>query len=188
MENSQEYTQTQHNHPQGTPVQNGAAQVVTGQGMTGQGMTGQGMTEQGMTGQGISTGPSAPAQGMSMSEFGQHVLILGWLYIVGYSLFLLVGVFVFILLSGIGVASRDATAVMVLSTVGTFVAAILTLLALPGMIAGVGLLRRRNWGRILAVVVGILGLSNVPIGTLMGIYALIMLTKPEATEYFASPQ
>lgn len=125
-----------------------------------------------------------PQPSMTISEFGQHVQILGWLYIVGYGLFLMIGLFVFMLLSGIGVSSGDATAALVLSTVGTFVAAVLIVLAVPGVAAGIGLLRRRNWARILAVVVGILGLTNVPIGTLMGIYALVMLTKTEATEYF----
>jgi hypothetical protein len=124
---------------------------------------------------------------MTQQQFSQHVQILGWLNIVGHGVFLLIGVFVFMLLSSIGVISRDPTAAMVLSMVGTFVAVVLSVLAVPGIVAGVGLLGRRNWGRILAIVIGVLSLPNVPIGTLMGAYALIILTKPEATEYFVRP-
>jgi hypothetical protein len=39
----------------------------------------------------------------------------------------------------------------------------------------------------LAIVVGILSLVNFPVGTLIGLYTLWVLTQPAATEYFAAP-
>jgi hypothetical protein len=115
-----------------------------------------------------------------------HVTILGWLYIVGNAIFLLMGAFIFMLLAGIGVASGDSQAMAILSIVGTVVGVLLALLAIPGLVAGYGLLARKAWGRVLAIVVGILGLINFPIGTAIGIYAILVLLQEGATDYFMS--
>lgn len=116
-----------------------------------------------------------------------HVTILGWLYIVGNAIFLLIGAFVFMLLAGIGVASGDSQAMAILSVVGTVVGALLAVIAIPGLVAGYGLLARKAWGRVLAIVVGILGLINFPVGTAIGIYAVLVLLQEGATDYFMSP-
>ena len=114
-----------------------------------------------------------------------HVPVVGWLLIVGHAIFLLVGVFVFLLLTGIGIASGDREATAILGIVGTAVGLLLIALSIPGLIAGAGLLARKSWARILAIVVGILGLINVPIGTAIGVYALFVLMQDAAAEYFA---
>jgi hypothetical protein len=113
-----------------------------------------------------------------------HVTILGWLYIVGNAIFLLMGAFIFMLLAGIGVASGDSQAMAILSIVGTVVGVLLAVLAIPGLVAGYGLLARKAWGRVLAIVVGILGLINFPVGTAIGIYAILVLLQEGATDYF----
>jgi hypothetical protein len=118
----------------------------------------------------------------------QHVPILGWLMLAGNAIFLVVGGFVFVLLTGIGAVSGEAEAMGILTVVGASVALLLTVLALPGMIAGYGLLKRRPWGRILATVVAILGLINFPIGTAIGIYVIWVLFQQAATDYFAPMQ
>jgi hypothetical protein len=115
-----------------------------------------------------------------------HVTILGWLFVVGNGLFLVMGAFVFLLLAGIGVVSGDSQAMAILGVVGTAVGLLLAVLGVPGIIAGYGLLIRKTWGRILAIVVGVLGLINVPIGTAIGLYALFVLLQEAATDYFAS--
>ena len=75
----------------------------------------------------------------------------------------------------------------VLTLVGTTVGLLMAALGLPGVIAGYGLLTRKPWARILAIVVGILNLVNVPVGTAIGLYTLWVLTQPAATEYFTAP-
>lgn len=121
---------------------------------------------------------------MGERELQQHIVILGWLYIVGHALLLVVGAFVFFLLTGIGVATGEAEAAGVLGVVGTSVGLLLTALGLPGVLAGYGLLRHRPWARVLAIVVGVLGLVNIPVGTAIGIYALLVLTQEAAQPYF----
>ena len=55
---------------------------------------------------------------------------------------------------------------------------------MPGLLAGYGLLKRASWGRVLAIVVGVLGLFNFPVGTVIGIYSLWVLLQNAATDYF----
>jgi hypothetical protein len=117
-------------------------------------------------------------------QIGQHVLILGWLHIIGSAIFFAIAAFLFVLLTGIGAVSGDAEAVTVLSIVATAIGTFLCLLALPGILAGIGLLMRKNWGRILAIVVGILNLINFPIGTVIGAYTLWVLLQNAAIPYF----
>jgi ABC-type spermidine/putrescine transport system permease subunit II len=53
--------------------------------------------------------------------------------------------------------------------------------AVVGLIAGVGLLQRAPWARILALVLAFLSLINPPFGTALGIYTLWVLL-PSASE------
>ena len=123
---------------------------------------------------------------LSEGQMRQHVTIVGWLHIVGNALLLLLGCFVFAFLLSIGVISDDTVALPVLGITGAVLGALLVVLAIPGILAGYGLLRRRGWGRILAMVIGFLGLANFPIGTAIGIYTFWVLLQEAATEYFAS--
>lgn len=124
---------------------------------------------------------------MNRKQIEQHIPVLGMLHLVGGAFSVLMGAFVFLLLTGIGniVAIEDPMAPRILTLVGLSVGTLLVILGLPGMAAGYGLLKRRSWARGLAVAVGVLNLVNVPLGTLIGIYTLVVLMQDEATEYFA---
>ena len=121
---------------------------------------------------------------LTQQEVALHVTILGWVHIATSLFFLLVGAFLFFFLPSVGLVSRDADAIAILSLVGTFVGSFIALLGLPGILAGIGLLLRRTWGRYLAIVVGLLGLINFPIGTLIGAYTLYVLMQSSANDYF----
>jgi hypothetical protein len=123
---------------------------------------------------------------LNEQQLQQHVNVLGWLHVVGNAIMLLLGCFVFALLWGIGLITGEPEATRILGIVGTTVGALLVVLGIPGIVAGYGLLRRRTWGRILAMVVGFLGLVNFPLGTAIGIYTFWVLLQEAATEYFAS--
>ena len=110
--------------------------------------------------------------------------VLGWLYILGNAIFLVLGITGFIFLTGLGVVSGDFEAVKVLGFIGGVGAAFFTALALPGLVAGVGLLAGKSWARVLALVVGFLGLANFPLGTAIGVYAFWVLLQQDAGEYF----
>jgi hypothetical protein len=122
---------------------------------------------------------------MNQRDLQQHVTILGWLYVVGHAIFLALGAFVFLLLIGLAPVTGEPEPMWILPLVGTTVGLLMAALGLPGVLAGYGLLTRKSWARILALIVGILGLVNVPVGTAIGLYTLWVLTKPVATDYFA---
>jgi hypothetical protein len=122
------------------------------------------------------------------NDMPQHVTIVAWLYLIGHAFFIVIGGFVFVLLTSIGFVIRDPEALPILSIVGTWTALFLTVLALPGLIAGVGLLKRQMWGRVLAIIVAFFGLINFPIGTAISLYALFVLLQNTAAEYFVPQQ
>jgi hypothetical protein len=58
--------------------------------------------------------------------------------------------------------------------------------AAAGFFAGWGLLKREEWARVVALVVGFIALLNVPIGTALGIYTLwVLLPTRSDDEYKA---
>jgi len=67
--------------------------------------------------------------------------------------------------------------------------AILVLLCYIGIAVagGIGLLTRKDWGRILSIVQAALSLLWIPIGTVIGILILIYLTGSEVRAYFGTP-
>jgi hypothetical protein len=67
---------------------------------------------------------------------------------------------------------------------GLYLGAILVgVIAAAQLIAAWGLLERRPWGRILALIVGILALIHIPFGTALGIYTLWVLLPASPQEY-----
>ncbi len=50
--------------------------------------------------------------------------------------------------------------------------------------AGIGLIKGREWGRVLSIVHSTLGLISFPAGTAIGIIIIVYLTKAEVKEYF----
>jgi hypothetical protein len=125
---------------------------------------------------------------LSERELQLHVTILGWLYIVGNAFFLLVALVSFGLLPSLGVVSRDPDAMIFFGVLGTAVGVVMVALGLPGLVAGYGLLRRKSWARFLALVLGILNLVNIPVGTAIGVYTMLVLLQESADQYFAPHQ
>jgi hypothetical protein len=110
----------------------------------------------------------------------QHIKILGWLYIASGALGIAVGVIIFLVMGIAGAASGEAGGALVAGGIGIFVALLIAVMCLPSIIAGWGLLKRKRWSRMLGIVLGAISLLSVPVGTLLGIYAIWALTKPES--------
>ena len=110
----------------------------------------------------------------------QHIKILGWLYLAFGVLGVIVAAFVFLVMGIAGAASGEADAALAAGGIGFFVAVLIAVLSLPNLIAGWGLLKRKSWSRMLAIVLGALSLLSIPVGTIIGIYTIWALTKPES--------
>ena len=66
------------------------------------------------------------------------------------------------------------------------VALIVVLLVYFGLsvAAGVGLLKVKRWGRILAIIQAALSLLQIPLGTIIGALILVYMFRPQTKEYF----
>jgi hypothetical protein len=139
---------------------------------------------------------------LNEQELQTHVPIVGWLLIARSVLEMIGGLIAFaLIMSGswfmteLGPAVNDPEATRILSMSNTLIALTATLigvlvfgLAIPGLVAGISLLARKSWARVLGVVVSAFGLVSFPIGTLVGIYAIFVLLQDAAVRYFATPK
>ncbi len=61
---------------------------------------------------------------------------------------------------------------------------VIVVLSLPGIVAGIGLFKRKEWARILALVLSVIKILNVPIGTFVGVYSIWVLVHEETQLIF----
>jgi hypothetical protein len=121
-----------------------------------------------------------------------HVKVLGVLFIAVSAFGVLAALVLMVALGGaaglVGAAAdpeEAALALPIIGLTGTALIGMLLVLSLPGLITGFGLLAFRPWARILGIVLAILQLVNVPIGTILGIYALWVLLNKDTERLFA---
>ena len=113
-----------------------------------------------------------------------HVKAVGVLSIGLSVLGILIGIFVFVLLAGVGFMVHDEEAAPILAIVGFAVGVFLLILSIPGIIGGIGLLKRKEWARILVLITSAFHLLNVPIGTIIGAYSIWVLVQQDTIRIF----
>jgi hypothetical protein len=113
-----------------------------------------------------------------------QIRVLGWCFIIYGLFFVAIGVLIFMIVFGAGIISGDRIAMYVTGTIGTLIASALIIFWIPNIIAGIGLISFRSWGRVLALVVGALHILAFPIGTAVGIFAFFVLMQPDAEALF----
>jgi len=119
----------------------------------------------------------------------KHVDIISILWIVSGSLGILLAIFIFWLLWGITfIPNIGYEASYILRLIATWVSIFLAVFSAPEIIGGIGLLRRKEWGRILVLVVSFFNLINFPLGTALGVYSFIILLKEETVRLFTLSQ
>jgi hypothetical protein len=121
---------------------------------------------------------------LTKKDMEVHVAIIGWLQIVNSLLSIVAGAFVVALLLGVGVAVEDDVALRIMAVTGFAVGGLLLILSLPGLVAGIGLLRRASWARIMAQVLAVFELVLFPVGTLLGTYTIFILSQRAAADVF----
>jgi len=114
----------------------------------------------------------------------EHVRILGILYIALSALGIIAAAIVFVILVGSGIITGNHEVIFITRIVGIGVSGLLVLFSLPGIFAGLGLLKYESWARILALVLGFINLINIPFGTMLGVYSIWVLTNKESQELF----
>ena len=114
----------------------------------------------------------------------QHIKIISIIYIVFGIIGIIVAIGVFVVGAGAGLMSGDPDAAIAGGTCATIAAVIVAVLSLPSLIAGIGLKNRKEWARILTIILSALNLLNFPLGTALGGYALWALLNDQSKAYF----
>ena len=118
----------------------------------------------------------------------KHVQLIAILWIIYGILGILFACGVFILLFGISfIPDMGDIAPGVLRLVATAAGFFFLVFSLPELIAGIGLQKRQEWGRILTLIVSFFNLLSFPLGTALSIYSLVILLKEETTKLFQKP-
>ncbi|MFC2058632.1 hypothetical protein ACFLTS_03175 [Chloroflexota bacterium] len=118
-----------------------------------------------------------------MKRPDQLLLVAIWLFFSAFLYFIgvaAIAVFSFPEAAGYGDASANAGSIFGHS-IGIFVLLCCGGLSLAG---GIGVLKAKSWARIIGIVVAVLSLFWVPVGTVLGVLALMYLIRPEVREYF----
>jgi len=64
------------------------------------------------------------------------------------------------------------------------IAGVIILFSLLGIIGAIGVLKRKEWGRILLLVISFFHLIRVPLGTILGVYSIWVLLNKETIRLF----
>ena len=115
----------------------------------------------------------------------KHIDIIAILWIVLGVLSFVGGMITFGILFGISfIPDMGIEAPIILRTVGIIIGIIAAVLSIPKIIAGIGLMRRQEWGRILTLIISFLAILNFPLGTALAIYSFVILIKEESIQLF----
>lgn len=114
----------------------------------------------------------------------KHITTVAILHIGLSVFFIILGIFLMFLLTSVGIISNDNEARGILWIIGTALGSFLFIISIPGIIGGIALLRYKNWGRILILILSAIDLMNIPLGTALGIYSIWVLVQPETVALF----
>jgi len=114
----------------------------------------------------------------------KHVKTLGVLWIVYGGLGILLGILTFALFFGLSFLPDDPEGPLVLISLAIVGGGLLFVFSVPEILAGCALLKFKEWGRILALVVAFLNVIWFPIGTALSVYTFVILMNQEAMALF----
>jgi membrane-associated protease RseP (regulator of RpoE activity) len=116
----------------------------------------------------------------------KHINIVAALQI-GLSVFNLMIAFLIFTVLKLVVGFVDETAAKtILSVVADVVAIVFIVLSVPGILAGIGLYKRKEWARILSFILSVIEIFSFPFGTAIGIYSIWTLSQPETIREFGN--
>lgn len=120
-----------------------------------------------------------------------HVKVLGVLFTVLSAMGVIAALFLALAVTAasgiVGTAADPDAARVALPIIGIAGSALVTflvVLAIPGLIVGIGLLKLKPWSRILGIVWSAVHLIYFPFGTALGIYGLWVLLSKETERLF----
>jgi hypothetical protein len=122
---------------------------------------------------------------IAQSRLENHLRTLAVLWMVLGGLFLIPAALLMFFGSSIHVVLHDREPwANIVPFILFLIGGTLIILATGGVCVGLGLMQRRSWARISAIVLGVLALFHPPFGTALGIYTLwVLLADEDGTAY-----
>jgi predicted permease len=115
------------------------------------------------------------------------LLINGWLSAVGAFLFALM----FFIIS-VGLASTDdpdaAAGAFFVAILGLIVVLLFAAAAVISFMAAKGITEKKEWAKVVAVIIAVLTVGNFPIGTALGVFILLGIFDESSKSWFSSSQ
>ncbi len=124
--------------------------------------------------------PMSPARG----RVGGHIHLLGILWFAISAFNAVGGVALYIIANTLLAPGGRAGAPSFLHPLLTVVSIFVLGKSALGFVAGWGLMQRESWARVLAVVLGLISLFNIPFGTAIGVYTLWVLSPAQSEEEY----
>jgi hypothetical protein len=72
----------------------------------------------------------------------------------------------------------------IIQIVLVFIGALILIFSIAGIIGAVGVIKKKEWGRITLLVISFLNLIHVPLGTVLGVYTIWVLLNEETIRLF----
>ena len=116
-----------------------------------------------------------------------HKKIIGLIYIIFSAFWLLMLLFfdqfigMMLEFASMDYPSTDNEATWIFNIMSSLFWGIAIIFLIPRLFIGIGLLNKAKWANIPALVYGVISLLNFPIGTVLGVYVILVFTqkKPE---------
>ena len=114
-----------------------------------------------------------------------HVKIIGILWIIIGAFYLCLATFALLVFFGVAlIPNVEDISPNTLRLIGIIAGALLGFIGLPQIIGGWGLIKHKEWARILTLVLSFLNIFHIPFGTALAIYSMIILFNPETVRLF----
>jgi len=111
--------------------------------------------------------------------------VVGWVDIVlGIILFLMFLFSSFLVRNSPNIPENSNIISLIVGGVGLLIAIIFAGFGVVCLLTTKGIEEKKNWAKVLGIIIGILYLTNLPVGTILGIFILIGLMSKEANLWF----
>lgn len=114
----------------------------------------------------------------------KHVNVVAALHIGLSILGIIIALVIGVIFGLVGNFIDDPVATKIIPIIATVAIWVVILVSIPGIIAGIGLFKRKEWARILTLILSVIKLLNIPVGTVVGAYSIWVLVQDETTALF----
>ena len=109
---------------------------------------------------------------MKETTYKTHQKILGAMLVAYSAMNIFAAVSVIISLGFVRIFIDEPELIGMITLFSQLISAIMLVVSIPALAAGIGMIREKEWSKALALIVGVVYLLFIPIGTVIGIYSI----------------